>query len=99
MYSFSIFITGKYEQCHDIAISKSDEYSARLLLSGSVGGGKVNDTHGVSLRRFNEKTFIQTDRFLYRPGEKVQFRLLTIIGNKLEVFKEEVRWVKVFSVL
>ncbi|XP_050717837.1 pregnancy zone protein-like isoform X3 [Eriocheir sinensis] len=80
---------GKYEQCHDITVNKSESYSVTLLIEGKVGGVTVKDKKDIILQRNNDETFIQTDRYLYRPGEKVQFRVLTITGNKLEVSKEE----------
>ncbi|XP_050717838.1 alpha-2-macroglobulin-like isoform X1 [Eriocheir sinensis] len=80
---------GKYEQCHDITVNKSEYYYAKLLIEGKVGGVEVKDKKDIILQRINDQTIIQTDRYLYRPGEKVQFRVLTITGNKLEVSKEE----------
>ncbi|KAG0726447.1 Alpha-2-macroglobulin-like protein 1 [Chionoecetes opilio] len=63
--------------------------STNLHLKGSVNGLKVNDTVGISLSTDIEKTFVQTDKYLYRPGEKVQFRVLTVTGNKMQVSTAE----------
>nr|AYV97196.1 alpha-2 macroglobulin [Portunus trituberculatus] len=77
--------SGKYEKCHNLKIPASEGYSGNLHIKGNLSGLKLNDTLSLSIRRSSEKTFIQTDRYKYRPGEKVQFRILTITGNKMEV--------------
>ncbi|XP_063849335.1 alpha-2-macroglobulin-like [Scylla paramamosain] len=77
--------SGKYEKCHNLNLPTIEQYSGNLHIKGSLSGLKLNDTVGLSIKRSNEKTFIQTDRYKYRPGEKVQFRILTITGNKMEV--------------
>lgn len=88
----ALHFPGRLEQCYDVAVPKTDKYGTTLFFSGSVGGVSVNDSTRISLRRHTEETFIQTDKYLYRPGEKVQFRVLTITGNLLEVFREKVRY-------
>lgn len=90
-YTLLSLVAGKYEQCHDVIVPESQSYQAYLVTTGSVGGVSLNDSKRLNLQRDNEKTFIQTDRYLYRPGEKVQFRVLTIHGSKMEVSKDQVR--------
>ena len=68
----------------------TEAYSGNLHIKGNLSGLKLNDTLNLNIRRTSEKTFIQTDRYKYRPGEKVQFRILTIIGNKMEVSTTDV---------
>ncbi|KAG0727660.1 Pregnancy zone protein [Chionoecetes opilio] len=72
-----------------MVMPKVTTYSANLHLKGSVNGLKVNDTVDIRLQKDIEKTFVQTDKFLYRPGEKVQFRVLTVTGNKMKVSTAE----------
>lgn len=76
---------GKYEKCHNLKMPTTKVYSGNLHIKGNLSGLKLNDTVDLSIRSSNEKTFIQTDRYKYRPGEKVQFRILTVYGNKMEV--------------
>ena len=86
----SLSPSGKYEKCHEIAMPLTKAYSGNLHLKGNLSGLKVNDTVTVSIKQDNDQIYIQTDRYKYRPGEQVQFRLLTITGNKLKVSTENV---------
>lgn len=81
---------GKYENCHEVVVPKTESYNGNVHVKGNLSGLKLNDTVGVNLRRNNDKTFVQTDKYQYRPGEKVQLRILTITGNKMEVSTEGV---------
>ncbi|XP_068111193.1 alpha-2-macroglobulin-like protein 1 isoform X2 [Hyperolius riggenbachi] len=50
-----------------------------------IGGDKVQlGTKALTLRKKSRKTFIQTDRPVYKPGQEVKFRVMTI-NQDLEV--------------
>lgn len=60
--------------------------SGILEIRGTMGGKEVQHNKTISFATAISETFIQTDKFLYMPGQKVQFRVLTITGPYLKVF-------------
>nr|AEC50080.1 alpha-2-macroglobulin [Pacifastacus leniusculus] len=79
---------GKAESCYDVPVPSTSLYSGSLHVFGTVGGAKINRTVGLSLKRYSGITFIQTDKYLYEPGQNVKFRLLSLAGAYLNVSTE-----------
>ncbi|XP_063614248.1 ovostatin-like, partial [Penaeus indicus] len=79
---------GKTEKCVDINLEPADDYGGDLHLIGKVGGADLNETRNIRLRRSYNLTFIQTDKYLYQPGQEVKFRALTVYGSKAQVAME-----------
>ncbi|XP_047480379.1 alpha-1-inhibitor 3-like [Penaeus chinensis] len=79
---------GKTEKCEDINLEPTDDYGGDLHLIGKVGGADLNETRNIRLRRSYNLTFIQTDKYLYQPGQEVKFRALTVYGTKAQVAME-----------
>ncbi|XP_069167079.1 alpha-1-macroglobulin-like [Procambarus clarkii] len=77
---------GKTELCYEVAVPiRSSLFSGSLHVFGSVGGAKINRTVGLSLTTYRSNTYIQTDKYLYKPGQNVKFRLLSVTGVFLNV--------------
>ncbi|XP_042858163.1 alpha-2-macroglobulin-like protein 1 [Penaeus japonicus] len=81
---------GQSHHCHDIRLPAGNYYRGYLTLSGRLNGASVEETVEVALRNNRNKTFIQTDKYLYQPGQEVKFRLLTVYGWKSLVSREKV---------
>lgn len=74
-----------------------------LVFTGQVGGvdlglalGEKEEegkevTRNVDLLTEDDTTFLQTDRRVYKPGQKVKIRLLTVHGTEVLVVTGEVR--------
>ncbi|XP_070001311.1 alpha-2-macroglobulin-like protein 1 [Penaeus vannamei] len=80
---------GQSHQCYDFRLPEGEFYRGYLALSGRLGGASVEETVEVSLRRSRNLTFIQTNKYLYQPGQEVKFRILTVYGWKAFVSREE----------
>ncbi|XP_068236210.1 alpha-1-inhibitor 3-like [Palaemon carinicauda] len=77
---------GKAEFCHDLDVSNSDFYQGSFNVTGTLSGKDLNHTGRIRIRSSSTKrVFIQTDKHQYQPGDKVQFRLLTVTGPILNV--------------
>ncbi|KAK4303730.1 hypothetical protein Pmani_024278 [Petrolisthes manimaculis] len=80
---------GASHQCHDIPVPATSDYRKELELSGSVSGEKVNHVVDIQFQRFSTQTYLQTDKYLYLPGQKVQLRALTVVGPELKLATEQ----------
>lgn len=78
------------EFCEDIAVPQTEKYHGKLSLVGHVAGLRVNHTGEVGLESSVRNTIMQTDKYLYQPGQTVQFRMLTIQDSRLTVSTEPV---------
>ncbi|XP_071524050.1 alpha-2-macroglobulin-like [Panulirus ornatus] len=76
---------GKAEVCRTLKIPFVEKNQLRLCLSGQLCGTSLFRQIELSIVNTTGQTFIQTDKFLYKPGQKVQFRVLTIEGTALKV--------------
>ncbi|XP_063596628.1 alpha-2-macroglobulin-like [Penaeus indicus] len=88
-FSFSV-PAGKGVTCKDVITSETKAYTGHLTMIGSIEGSDVSVKQRIyfSTRRI-DKTFIQTDKYLYRPGHKVQFRILSVEGPLLQIDTRE----------
>nr|XP_053627786.1 murinoglobulin-2-like [Cherax quadricarinatus] len=80
---------GKTEKCYEVAVPSSTYYYGHLHIFGSVAGVNISRTVSISLKSSNQVTFIQTDKYLYEPGENVKFRILTVTGPYLNVSTDQ----------
>ncbi|KAK8754666.1 hypothetical protein OTU49_017522, partial [Cherax quadricarinatus] len=80
---------GKTEKCYEVAVPSSTYNYGDLHVFGSVAGVNISRTVSMSLKRSNQVTFIQTDKYLYEPGENVKFRILTVTGPYLNVSTDQ----------
>ncbi|XP_045126879.1 alpha-2-macroglobulin-like protein 1 isoform X2 [Portunus trituberculatus] len=76
---------GQTEVCRSIPVPAVDHMRGKLHINGTLGGKSVTHTETIKFAAASQ-TFVQTDKFLYAPGQKVQFRILTVYGPYLRVF-------------
>ncbi|KAK4315998.1 hypothetical protein Pmani_012827 [Petrolisthes manimaculis] len=78
---------GTTNQCNDIQVpaTTDTDYNKKLELSGSVSGVEVNHQAVIQFKRFATQTYLQTDKYLYLPGQKVQMRAITVVGPELTI--------------
>ncbi|RXG67667.1 Pregnancy zone protein [Armadillidium vulgare] len=76
---------GTINFCHDIYLPPTEEWEAEFTIVGSLEGEVVNYTKPVAITTEIFQTFIQTDKYLYKPSQLVQFRILTVFGPLLQV--------------
>lgn len=62
----------------------------QLMVTGTLGGQTVDYKKPILFATGIRKTFIQTDKYIYKPGQTVQFRILTVTGPFLKILKESV---------
>lgn len=83
---------GKGVTCRDVITSETEAYMGHLTMIGSIEGSDVSVKQQIYfVTRPTDKTFIQTDKYLYRPGHEVQFRILSLEGPLLQISTREVR--------
>ncbi|XP_066969157.1 ovostatin-like [Macrobrachium rosenbergii] len=70
--------------------------TAALEISGDINGKSIFDERDLVLENLVQ-TFIQADKFLYMPGQLVQFRVLTITGTKALVSYEDIPEIWIIS--
>ncbi|XP_069955764.1 murinoglobulin-1 isoform X2 [Cherax quadricarinatus] len=71
-------------------------YDADLYVTGRVAGVKVNHTAQLTIDTSSSKTIIQTDKYLYQPGQKVQIRILSFDNPNFNVSTQpyQLVWVR-----
>lgn len=88
----NLAFAGKGVTCREVVTGETEAYSGHLTMTGSVEGSDVSVEDVIRfLKRSTKKTFIQTDKYLYRPGHDVQFRILSLEGPLLRISTREVR--------
>ncbi|CAL4137298.1 unnamed protein product, partial [Meganyctiphanes norvegica] len=76
--------------CANLSIPQSvpsGTYS--LFLVGQIGNVTIRETKDIRIVSI-AKTWVQTDKFLYLPGQLVHFRILTVLGPQFQVSYEEI---------
>ncbi|KAK3876687.1 hypothetical protein Pcinc_018566 [Petrolisthes cinctipes] len=76
---------GTTYQCHDIPVPAITDDKMELKLFGSVSGVGVYHEAVIQVKAITTQTFLQTDKYLYLPGQKVQMRAITVVGPELKI--------------
>lgn len=88
----SFLFPDKTEHCDKLTLPVLRLKKGRIKLSGHVGGKKINHWKKVIFAGQVTKTFVQTDKYLYKPGQDVQFRILTLSGPFLKISTNQVKY-------
>ena len=92
IFLFLIFFnSGDDIHCQNVLIPETSETSGEIFIKGSINSHPLNFTSRVAISTNVHHTFVQTDKYLYKPSQYVKFRILTIEGPKLKVMTEKVR--------
>ncbi|XP_069952469.1 alpha-2-macroglobulin-like [Cherax quadricarinatus] len=76
---------GKTELCEKVFVPPLRRDKGLLEITGSLGGKQVQYKKDILLVYKVAKTFVQTDKFLYKPNQDVRFRILTVVGPFLKI--------------
>nr|AJE25828.1 alpha-2-macroglobulin [Macrobrachium rosenbergii] len=76
---------GKSHLCDKVLVPSLSQRKGTLIITGELGGAAVSYEKNLLFATKASKTFIQTDKFLYKPSQEVQFRVLTLEGPFLKV--------------
>lgn len=76
---------GKSHLCDKVLVPSLSQRKGTLIITGELGGAAVSYEKNLLFATKASKTFIQTDKFLYKPSQEVQFRILTLEGPFLKV--------------
>ncbi|XP_037797121.1 alpha-1-macroglobulin-like, partial [Penaeus monodon] len=79
---------GEKELCNRLFVPVTLHKKGLMKVSGTLGGQKVDYQKPILFATGIRKTFIQTDKYIYKPGQTVQFRILTVTGPFLKISKE-----------
>ncbi|XP_068211791.1 alpha-2-macroglobulin-like protein 1 [Palaemon carinicauda] len=81
--------------CAELDIPNNIARSAVLNITGTVGQTKVQQENQILTVGISQ-TFVQTDKYLYLPGQLVQFRILTLNGTQGYVSYEPIEsiWIQ-----
>ncbi|XP_063596598.1 alpha-1-inhibitor 3-like [Penaeus indicus] len=75
----------RVDTCYEVFLPEKDHFSGKLRVSGRAGGVAFEDTRDIWLPDNRNLTFVQTDKYLYQPGQEVKFRVLTLQGWQAKV--------------
>ena len=92
-------IAGEQDACFEFLLEtfkKSSE--AYFMLEGTLLGEKISHSKRIVINANPVEIFVQTDKYLYKPGQLVQFRILTVQGPFLGVLTNKVSYVDVLWV-
>ncbi|XP_067835424.1 alpha-2-macroglobulin-like [Heptranchias perlo] len=83
-------LVGDSQRCLNFTVKDEDvkfQYSALLKVTVTCPGENVfvNKTKKVILKRYNSLTFVQTDKPIYKPGQTVKFRIVTLNENFIHI--------------
>ncbi|CAL4094246.1 unnamed protein product, partial [Meganyctiphanes norvegica] len=79
------FAQGMSELCDKIYVPESNDLQVNMKVEGKLGNVDVSYNKQVTIGKEHHRIFVQTDKFLYKPGQKVQFRILSITGPFLKI--------------
>ncbi|GAB6025510.1 C3 and PZP-like, alpha-2-macroglobulin domain containing 8 [Chamberlinius hualienensis] len=70
--------------CFHLQIGETSEKEALLSISGTFKSGyKISNKKNVKIRQSADLIIVQTDKHIYKPGQKVQFRVLHLTSDLL----------------
>ncbi|XP_076068941.1 alpha-1-inhibitor 3-like isoform X2 [Oratosquilla oratoria] len=78
---------GQTSKCYNVPLSSSQRvWSSLTTFEGQIGDVTINETRAVRIVESGSNTiFVQTDKYLYQPGQVVRLRILTIEVPDLKV--------------
>ncbi|XP_063614627.1 murinoglobulin-2-like [Penaeus indicus] len=76
------------ELCNRLFVPVTLHKQGLIKVNGTLGGQKVHYLKPILFATGTRKTFIQTDKYIYKPGQNVQFRILTVAGPFLKISTE-----------
>nr|AGJ71756.1 macroglobulin [Palaemon carinicauda] len=78
---------GRKDFCKEVESSSSEHYlhDTSLNVLGEIAGVSINYTEIIDVENQKIMTVIQTDKYLYQPGQTVKFRILTFSGAFMDV--------------
>ncbi|XP_064089811.1 alpha-1-inhibitor 3-like [Macrobrachium nipponense] len=85
---------GDQHLCSNIPISDATQEPTpwprrdTISITGVLDGIAVNHTGAIDRQANHNKTIVQTDKYLYKPGQTVQFRVLTHSGPLMNISTE-----------
>ncbi|XP_018026231.1 alpha-2-macroglobulin isoform X3 [Hyalella azteca] len=71
--------------CDEVQLPATTDRYAEVRVNGRLAGVDVNETRTIRIQESVGKVFIQTDKYLYKAAQKVQFRVLTLLGPFFKV--------------
>ncbi|XP_076068986.1 murinoglobulin-1-like [Oratosquilla oratoria] len=89
---------GQTSKCYEVTPPKDHSGQAsttNIILEGNVDGQSVSHERSLDLANERQRTFIQTDKYLYLPGQTVRFRVLTVEGSTARIDVDNYRSVHV----
>lgn len=74
------FFLSEYSGCFEIRVPNTTDTYAKLHLQVKFSDSNysINDVKKVNIHTPNGVTFIQTDREIYSPGQRVKIRILML---------------------
>lgn len=81
---------GDVNSCVSVFLPKSTTYRLMLRVQGRACGKSIFKQFEVTIAKPTFKVFIQTDKYTYKPGQEVHFRIFAIEKVTLTVSKENV---------
>ncbi|XP_072132745.1 alpha-2-macroglobulin-like [Mobula birostris] len=72
----------------DIELTNEQDSVAEVTVTGSGLSEAVNVTKKVLLRKTQSLTFVQTDKPVYKPGQTVRFRVVSLTQDFLPADEE-----------
>ncbi|XP_066958816.1 alpha-2-macroglobulin-like protein 1 [Macrobrachium rosenbergii] len=95
--AMNIFVTtASGYHCVNVTVLSNISYISALEISGEINNASIFEKRNLILVSIM-KTFIQTDKYLYMPGQLVLFRILTITGTKALVSYEDIPEIWIMS--
>ncbi|XP_071524048.1 murinoglobulin-2-like isoform X2 [Panulirus ornatus] len=76
---------GKFQFCFQVSVPNTTYRFCRLHVFGTVDRTRIDRIESLSMKVYTKTTFLQTDKYLYQPGQNVKFRILTLAGYDARV--------------
>ncbi|XP_071524049.1 alpha-1-inhibitor 3-like [Panulirus ornatus] len=80
---------GKSQQCIQVEVPDISESKGEVHVSGTLDGVNISHRGEILFNTRIKTTFLQTDKYLYKPGQNVKFRILTLTGYDARVSTEQ----------
>jgi len=79
---------GSKQKCVSLLLPETTEDEHRINFKGVIGNTTIDEHRPIRIQTTSERVFIQTDKYIYKDAQKVQFRILTIKGPFFKVITE-----------